>query len=272
VEYKANREARCDLKKVSMMFGLLLVAVAGLLSASRAQNGHSIWRTYWSYEGPKGPSHWAELDPEYATCNGKEQSPIDIRNAQRADLPPLKFDFKTAPLQNYINNVYTVRVNYHAPGSGDFMTVGDTRYQLVQFHFHHPAEEAVSGKRYPMVLHYMFTSDDGKVVGLAVFLEKGAANATVQKLWDHMPKNVNYENDVPGVEINPADMLPSNTSSYYEYMGSVSAPPCTEGVKWFVLKTPVTVSAEQIVTFAKLWPNDARPVQPLNGRVVQESK
>lgn len=264
------------MKKVWMVLLLLVVAI-GLLSvrsrARKPQNGHSIWRTAWTYEGPKGPDHWADLDSEYAACNGKEQSPIDIRSAQKADLPPLRFEFKTAPLQNYINNFYTVRVNYHAPGSGDFMIVGDARYQLVQFHFHHPAEEMIHGRRDAMVLHYMFQSSDGKVVGLAVLLQPGPANATVQKLWDHMPKNVNYENDVPGVEINPADMLPpGNRYSYYTYMGSVSAPPCTEGVKWFVLKTPATLSAKQIATFAKLWPNDARPVQPINGRVVEESR
>ena len=230
------------------------------------------WKTHWSYEGAKGPEHWGDLDPEYARCKaGKEQSPIDIRNAQKANLPALRFDDKSGPLKYLINNGHTIRVNYHAPGSGDFLIVGDKRYELTQFHFHRPSEEYIHGKPYDMVLHLMYEASDGKVAGVAVLLKSGSANATIQQIWEHMPTTAGKEEEIPGVEIDPSGLLPSNTA-YYTYMGSLTAPPCTEDVVWFVLKTPMDISAKQIRAFAKLYPHNVRPVQPLNLRVVQESR
>ncbi len=255
----------------------LSLAVAAFLPVgARAQ-----WKTTWAYEGPRGAEHWSELDPAYAPCNtGKEQSPIDIQKAEKADLPVLRFDSKSAPLKYLVNNGYTIRVNYHdAPGTGNVLIVGDKRYQLTQFHFHRPSEEYIHGKPYDMVAHLMYQDSDGKVAGVAVLLQAGKANLTIQQIWDHMPKTESKaladfsheEQSVAGVDINPAGLLPRDTS-YYMYIGSVTAPPCTEGVMWFVLKTPVEISAEQISAFAQLYPHDVRPIQPVNGRVVKESR
>ncbi|MGA2535265.1 MAG: carbonic anhydrase family protein [Terracidiphilus sp.] len=242
---------------------------------------HAQWKTRWEYEGAKGVDHWSELDPDYAPCNaGKEQSPIDIQTAQKADLPPLRFSFKSAPLKYLVNNGYTIRVNYHdAPGTGDILTVGDKTYQLTQFHFHRPSEEQIHGKPFDMVAHLMLKSSDGKAAGVAVLLKSGHANATIQQIWDHMPMTESkvlpdfshQEEEVAGVEIDPSGLLPHELT-YYTYMGSVTAPPCTEGVTWYVLKTPVDISAAQINAFARLYPHDVRPIQPLNGRVVKESQ
>ncbi len=250
-----------------MTLGVLAVAAFLAPAGSRAQ-----WRTHWSYEGATGAEHWSALDPEYAACNGREQSPIDIRNAQKADLPALRFEYKSGPLKYLINNGYTIRVNYHdAPGSGNFLMVGDKRYHLTQFHFHRPSEEHIHGKPYEMEVHLMHKSDDGEIAGVTVLLKAGGANATVQQIWEHMPNTEGKEEEVAGVEVNPAGLLP-HAAAYYKYMGSLTAPPCTEGVAWFVLKTPVDVSAEQIQAFAKLYPHDVRPLQPLNGRVVTQSR
>ena len=250
--------------------GVLAVVVATTLVSvgPRAQ-----WKTHWTYEGATGAAHWGELDPAYAPCkNGKEQSPIDIRSAEKADLPALQFDYKSAPLKYLINNGYTIRVNYHdAPGTGNFLVVGNERYQLTQFHFHRPSEEYVHGKPYEMEAHLMHQSSDGKVVGVTVFLKAGSANRTVQQIWEHMPKTEGQEQEIPGVEIDPAGLVPRETQ-YYMYMGSLTAPPCTENVRWLVLKTPVEISAEQIRAFAELYPHDVRPLQPLNGRVAKESR
>jgi carbonic anhydrase len=170
-----------------------------------------------------------------------------------------------------INNGYTIRVNYHdAPGTGSFLVVGDKRYQLTQFHFHRPSEEYVHGKQFDMVLHLMHKSSDGEVAGVAVLLKVGRANPIIEQVWEHMPASEGQE-EAAGVELNPAGMLPHDTG-YYMYMGSVTAPPCTEDVQWFVLKTPVDTSAAQIKAFARLYPQDVRPLQPLNGRVVKESQ
>ena len=250
---------------------VLFTGDRGYAQESQREKYVSPWKTPWDYEGPRGADHWSQLDPAYAPCNnGREQSPIDLNNAEKADLPGLRFDSKTAPLRYVINNGHTIRVNYHR-GNGNFLLAGDRRYELVQFHFHHPGEESISGKTYPMAAHLMYQSDDGHAAGVTVFLEPGPPNPIVEKLWQHMP-SAEGQNEVKSVQISPAGLLPRNTRDYFMYSGSVSAPPCTEGVTWFVLKKPITLSAEQMDAFAKLYPNDARPVQPLNGRVVKESR
>ncbi len=261
-----ERKARCNLRKRWITIALLVVAAVLVPAGPRAQ-----WKTRWSYEGATGAEHWGDLDPDYATCKvGKEQSPIDIRNAEKAELPAVRFEYKSGPLK-IINNGYTaVRVNY-APGNGNLLIVGDKRYELTQFHFHHPSEEYIHGKPFDMVAHLMHEASDGKVAAVAVLLKAGSANSTVDQLWEHMPNTPGKEEVIAGVEVNPAGLLPRDTS-YYTYMGSVTAPPCTEGVSWFVLKTPVGISAEEISAFAKLYPHDVRPLQPLNGRVVRESQ
>jgi carbonic anhydrase len=256
------------LRTIWIAFVLVVAAVILVPAGPRAQ-----WKTKWTYEGATGAEHWSELDPDWAACNaGKEQSPIDIRSAKKAELPAIRFEYKSEPLKYLINNGYTIRVNYHdAAGSGNFMIVGDKRYQLTQFHFHRPSEEYIHGKPYDMVAHFMHQSSDGKVAGVAVLLKAGSANATIQQLWEHMPMTKGDEQEIAGTEVNPAGLLPHDTA-YYTYMGSLTAPPCTEGVTWYVLKTPMEVSTEEISAFAKLYPHDVRPLQPLNGRVVQESE
>ncbi|HEY0749061.1 MAG TPA: carbonic anhydrase family protein [Steroidobacteraceae bacterium] len=230
----------------------------------------SPWRTPWTYDGARGNDHWADLDPQYAACKGMEQSPIDIREAQKADLPALRLEYKSAPLQYVTNNGATIRVNYPTPGSGDYLIVGDKRYQLTQFHFHHPSEEYIQGKPFDMVVHLMHQSDDGKVIGVAVLVKAGRANATIRQLWAHMP-STEGEEAVAGVEVSPAGLLPRDLA-YYTYMGSQTAPPCSEGVTWVVLKTPIDISARQIAAFAKLYPHDVRPLQQLNGRIVRQTR
>jgi carbonic anhydrase len=251
-----------------MMFPLMFVA---MVSAPAGQQQDPAYSNRWSYKGANGPEHWGDLDPAYATCStGKEQSPIDIRSATKAALPSIRFEYKSGPLR-IINSGHTIRVNYYAPGSGSFLIVRDKRYQLTQFHFHHPSEEYIHGKPFDMVIHLIHQADDGKVASVAVLLKAGSANATVQQLWEHIPKTEGKEEQIAGVEFNPAGLLPRDTA-YYTYMGSGTAPPCTEGVLWFVLKTPVDISADQINAFATLYPHDVRPPQPLNGRVVKESQ
>ena len=255
-------------KRAAFPLAVLLVVIAAVFvpAAPKAQ-----WKTPWAYVGPAGPEKWGDLDPAYATCKtGKEQSPIDIRGAQKASLPAIRFEYKSGPLK-IINNGYTaVRVNY-SPGNGNFLIVGEKRYELTQFHFHRPSEEQIEGKPYDMALHLMHQSADGKVAGVAIFLTAGSANATVQQLWQFMPPTPGKEQEIGGIAVNPAGLLPHNTA-YYTYMGSLTAPPCTEGVVWFVLKTPIEISRAQIEAFATLYPHDVRPTQPLNGRMVQEAE
>jgi carbonic anhydrase len=149
--------------------------------------------------------------------------------------------------------------------------VGDKHYQLKQFHFHHPSEEHINGKPQDMVAHLVHADPDGHLAVVAVLLKRGSANAMIQQIWDHLPQTEGMEEEVSGVEVNAAALLPPATA-YYTFPGSLTTPPCSEHVTWFVLKTPAHISAEEVAAFAKLYPHNARPTQPLNGREVLESE
>jgi carbonic anhydrase len=174
------------MRKGWMTFALLALAVVLVPAGPRAQ-----WKTRWSYEGATGAEHWGELDPEYATCKtGKAQSPIDIQSTRKVQLPVIRFEYTSGPLKYLINNGYTIRVNYHdAPGTGNFLTIGDKRYQLTQFHFHRPSEEFIHGKPYEMEIHLMHQASDGQIAGVVVLLKAGSANAMVQQLWEPYAKD-----------------------------------------------------------------------------------
>jgi carbonic anhydrase len=239
-----------------------------VLTIAAGAQEHASPEHTWDYGVSQGPDHWGELKPEFAPCkNGHHQSPIDISNPQKADLPPIQFDYKPSPL-NIVDNGHTIMISY-SPGS--FITVGGKRYELKQFHFHHPSEEKINGKSYEMVVHLVHADEKGNVAVVAVLLEKGEDNALVHTLWKDLPKEkekVEFEKDV---QIDADGLLPSD-HSYYTFSGSLTTPPCSENVTWFVLAHPVSVSAAEIEQFSKLYRNDARPTQPLYGRVVLESK
>jgi carbonic anhydrase len=247
----------------SMLVGLITTA-AFFGSAAQETEHHA----HWAYDGTDGPNKWGALDPAYSECKlGHHQSPIDIRHAEKADLPPIQFDYSPSPL-TVIDNGHTVMVKY-APGS--FITVGDHRYQLIQFHFHHPSEELINGKGLDMAIHLVHSDASGHLAVVAVLLKPGKVNMGLQTVWDHLPREKDKEETLDGVLIHAGDLLPVNRG-YYTYSGSLTTPPCTEGVTWFVLKTPEEVSSGEVETFAKLYPHDTRPMQKLEGRVILESK
>jgi len=222
----------------------------------------------WDYGVKNGPSHWGELKPEFAACaNGHHQSPIDIRNPRRAELPPIEFDYKPSPL-SIVDNGHTIMVNY-APGSS--ISVGGRKYALRQFHFHRPSEEKINGKGYEMTIHFVHSDQNGKLAVVAVLLERGRDNPMVHELWSDLPKQKEKEEDFSNVQIDAAGLLPADRG-YYTFTGSLTTPPCSEDVTWFVLKHPVSVTDAEIEQFSKLYRNDARPTQPLYDRVVLESK
>jgi carbonic anhydrase len=220
----------------------------------------------WDYGAAHGPKHWGEIKPEFASCaNGKAQSPIDIRNPVHEKLAPIKFDYHPAPL-HIVDNGHTVQVNY-APGSS--ITIGGERYELQQFHFHKPSEEKIDGKGFPMVVHLVHKNAAGALAVVAVLLKEGRQNALVQTLWANLPPEKEKEHAADGVSINAARLLPAN-HAYYTFAGSLTTPPCSEGVTWFVLTHPSTLSEAQIAHFA--YQGNARPVQALNGRTIKVSR
>ena len=250
------------MKRTARLFPLLLGSCLAVCQAAHPEGHH------WAYEGDKGPAAWGDLEKAYATCKlGHRQSPIDITHPKKSHHgPALSFDYKPTPLK-IINNGHSVQVNY-APGS--FLTVGKKRYELKQVHFHHPSEERVDGKGYDMVAHLVHADSEGHLGVVAVLLQSGAESAAMKQLWANLPATEGEEQAVEGVEVNAADLLPAELS-YYTFQGSLTTPPCSEGVTWFVLKTPSEVSAEQVKTFATLYPNDARPIQPSHKRKITES-
>ena len=225
---------------------------------------------HWSYNGPTGPTHWATLEHEFGACgSGQQQSPIDIRPTavQEAKLPSIGFSYLPVPLR-IIDNGHTIQVNY-APGS--FIDVDGHRYQLVQFHFHKPSEESINGKRHDMVAHLVHQDADGRLAVVAVLLKSGAINPMVATLWNNLPSRKATELQPQGVAIDATDLLPADRA-YYTFTGSLTTPPCSEGVTWFVLKNASTLSAGEISRFGHAYPMNARPVQPLHGRVVRASQ
>jgi carbonic anhydrase len=248
------------------MIRLLSFAVLGFSPALLIAQEHAHAAVHWSYEGKTGPQHWGDLEGEYAVCKtGMRQSPIDISNVKQTNLPALDFRYHAAPL-TIVNNGHTIQIDY-PPGS--FLTVEGKKYQLVQFHFHHPSEEKVDGHAYDMVTHLVHKDSEGHLAVVAVLLKKGHVNSLVQTLWEHLPKQVGHEDTVPHLRVNAADLLPKHTG-YYAFDGSLTTPPCTEGVRWMVLSEPQEVSPAEVVSFSKLFGNNARPTQPSNGRVVKE--
>ena len=225
---------------------------------------------HWSYAGSTGPTHWGTLEKDYSACSsGKTQSPIDIRNAgvKTKGLPAVDFNYKASPLK-IIDNGHTIQINY-APGS--FISVGDKRYELVQFHFHRPSEERINGKRYAMVAHLVHKDSDGKLAVVAVLLARGKANPLIKTLWANLPKVKETESVLEAVRVNAADLLPKS-KAYYTFAGSLTTPPCSEDVTWFVMRHPTSISTDELTRFAKFYPMNARPTQALNGREVSASK
>ena len=243
----------------SRLLGMVLAAGLGATGWCAAAGD-----AHWSYSGATGPAKWGSLDKSFALCKtGTAQSPIDIPDAdvRKGDLSPLLFNYKPSPLR-IVDNGHTIQVNY-APGS--FVTVGGKQYQLVEFHFHKPSEEKVNGKDHEMEVDLVHQDKEGKLAVVAIFLDQGKENGLIKTLWSTLPQTRDKENVVEAVQIKAIDLLPPD-KGYYMFPGSLTTPPCTEGVTWYVLKTPVQISADEIARFGRLYPMNARPVQPLNGR------
>jgi len=221
---------------------------------------------HWSYDGAGGPGDWGQLKPEFAACSsGKRQSPIDIREGIKVPLDPVKFDYQASAFR-VVDNGHTIQVNVAA---GSSIEVMGQRFELLQFHFHRPSEERIDGRQFDMVAHFVHKSLEGKLAVVAVLLERGSVQPLLQQVWANLPLEKGDEVKARGsLELN--QLLPIDRS-YFTYMGSLTTPPCSEGVLWMVLKQPVQVSPEQVGIFARLYPMNARPIQSAAGRLIKES-
>lgn len=221
----------------------------------------------WGYEGSTGPAHWGDLSKEFRLCKeGKSQSPVNIVNPVKERLPKIEFHYKSTPL-SIINNGHTIKVNYT---QGSYIIYNGRRYDLLQFHFHRPSENTVNGKHFDMEAHLVHKGDGGELLVVAIFLKEGKRHPLIQRLWQYIPEEIGHKKHYRDVRIDISSLLP-NEKGYYFFSGSLTTPPCTEGVKWIVLKRPVEVSKDQVERFEGFYRMNARPVQPLNGRRIRES-
>ncbi|AXA93987.1 carbonic anhydrase [Massilia sp. YMA4] len=223
--------------------------------------------TFWTYEGEFGPANWSKINASWNKCNGgTRQSPIDIRDGIKVDLEQIAFDYRPSSF-SVTDNGHTVQVQL---GGGNYLSVAGRTYELQQLHFHRPAEERVNGKSYEMGIHLVHKDVEGHVAILALMLQRGRPQPAVQTVWNNLPLE-KKDTFTPSIVFDPNDLLPERRD-YYTYMGSLSEPPCTEGVLWLVMKEPLQASPEQMALFSRLYPLNARPVQASSGRMIKESQ
>lgn len=240
-----------------------LVANLRAEKAAAAPSGHSV---HWSYDGAAGPEAWARVNPEFAKCStGQRQSPIDIRGGVRVDLDPIQFDYRPTGFR-VVDNGHTVQVNV---GGGNSIEAQGRRYDLVQFHFHRPSEERIDGRQFDMVAHLVHKDAEGRLAVVAVLLDRGSSHPVVQQVWNNLPLEKGEELPAKAM-IDMSRLLPED-KRYYTYMGSLTTPPCSEGVLWMVMQQPVPIAQDQINVFARLYPMNARPIQSAAGRLIKQS-
>ena len=215
---------------------------------------------HWAYEGEGGPEHWAELG--YPDALGSEQSPIDIPARTLVHDADIMFNYDSSAL-NIVNNGHSIKVDYD---EGSTIDVEDTTYKLLQFHFHSLSEHTIAGEHSDMEMHLVHQSDEGEYAVVGVMMDEGTEeNDEYAEMWDYLPAEKGEVETIEDVTVNAVDLLPG-VRSYYRYDGSFTTPPCTEGVNWFLMDTPVELSTTQIDAFQEIYSNNYRPVQPFNDR------
>lgn len=254
----------------NVAFGITIAALAssGCRSAgdsplAGSKDASRITESSWGYGPRNGPALWGRLDPTFSVCTlGEEQSPIDLTAGRVTEPISIEFDYGRTRIA-VENTGQTIRV-YPDPGSA--IVLSGVRFDLLQFHFHHASEHTVDGIQLPLEMHFVHQSEDGSLAAVGVLFKEGKPNDALAPVWAHLPPEPAAPRVVPG-ELDLALLLPA-TRTTWRYRGSLTTPPCTEGVDWVILTEPLTMSAEQIAAFGAIYPNNCRPVQPLGERVL----
>ncbi|MDE1461803.1 carbonic anhydrase [Spartinivicinus poritis] len=234
------------------------ILLAQLFNYSYATDGG-----HWGYKGEYGPASWGE---HHIMCKqGKNQSPVDIKDSINTNLNPIQFNYNTLA-STIKNNGHTIQVDYPA---GNSISLNGNHYELKQFHFHSPSENTIDGQHFPLEAHFVHADSKGNLAVVGVMFKAGDTNKKLAKLWQAMPNQANTKQNL-ATPFNAMDLLPKS-HDYYRFNGSLTTPPCSEGVLWLVLKQPATISQEQASHLVKTlkYPNN-RPVQPLNARRILE--
>jgi len=252
----------------------LFIVLSQVAQAKGATDNHNK-SVHWEYSGDSGPRQWGSLSSEYATCStGKQQSPVDLdtpgnwffsKKAKKASLPTLEFRYNATPLE-VVNNGHTVKFSY---GEGSYLHIGKAKYELKQFHLHSPSEHSDRGRSYDMEIHLVHQNEAGELAVVALLALKGPRNTAFERIFPFVPPREGRVVTTP-IPFNAWFLLP-RFRDYYHYQGSLTTPPCTENVKWFVLKYPIYVSHKQLNFFKTVIGDNARPRQPLNDRKIKET-
>ncbi|HVZ84369.1 MAG TPA: carbonic anhydrase family protein [Terracidiphilus sp.] len=240
--------------------------VAALAASMGAALAAAQTGAQWDYTGRTGPVNWDRLDPAYKACGGHEQSPIDIHGARlNKKLTPIEFHYLAGPV-TLVNDGHTISAHM---AHGGYIVANGVRYDLESFEFHHPSEHAVKGKLTDLDVHLIHKSADGKIAIIAIrfAMERGDPNSLLAALWPHLPRTAGATEKVTGY-INPGGFLPEDRG-YWTYTGSLTAPPCTEGVQWYIIQQPLTVSLEQLHEFQSIFRMNSRPLQDAHGRHIE---
>ena len=239
------------------------VVTAAVSFAEAADHAH------WTYSGQTGPAHWAQIESEFVECGrGHHQSPIDIDTKKVASDKPETVALAYAPVAADVENTgHTIQISPAGAGS---VTIDGVAYHLVQFHFHTPSEETIDRRHAPLEAHFVHKDADGKLAVIAVMFKLGQANAALAPIFSKLPAKSGGKHKLDGaVDVNA--LLPRDHADF-TYIGSLTTPPCTENVKWIVMKTPMTISAAQLAAFRKVYRMNARPTQPVNDRIIQSGQ
>ena len=252
-------------KQVISFLSVLVFTLVAYASTVTTKSSHEA--PHWTYEGKEGPTYWGSISPEYATCStGKSQSPVDLSSAVPTDLAKLQFHYQPSKI-NIINNGHTIQENYDA---GSYFELDGVRYDLQQFHFHVPSEHTINGKHTAAEMHLVHKNAEGNLAVVGILIHAGAQNPAFRSTWEHLSAVAGPVQQFADTA-NAANMLPALQTTY-RYDGSLTTPPCTEGVKWFVMMNQIELSQTQINSLAQILKHDNRPVQPLNNRKILEDK
>jgi len=241
----------------------------------------------WSYTGNGGPANWGNLDTSFSSCNsGKTQSPIDIVKPILPATYDLSIKYQSAPLiivndgetslminhkPVIIHQGHAIQLNFAENGTKESIIFKGKAYRLKEFHFHTPGETAIDGKISPMEIHFVHQSEDEQVAVLAVLVNEGEANQELAGIIKDIPKDHGVSHEVTNRTVNPVNLMPQK-KNYYYFAGSLTTPPCTEGLHWIVMPDTITASKEQIDAFKTAVGGDnARPLQPGNQRNIYYS-
>ncbi|MFD2924789.1 carbonic anhydrase [Halobacillus naozhouensis] len=227
----------------------------------------------WSYEGKRGPKHWGDLAEEFAACEkGNEQSPVNVKFAEveeEKDLPEIQLHYEPAKV-SVINNGHTAQFNLPNEMNNS-MTIGETNYRLIQFHFHTPSEHQFNGKHFPVEMHFVHKNPNNELAVTTLMIEEGTQNKELASIWGGVPSEKTEKEIMMNEPVDLASLLPRQSSTTFHYSGSLTTPPCSEDVKWIIFEDTIEISKEQIDVFKQIFPSNNRPIQLLNEREVMKN-